>query len=536
MNTEPTPTPQPAPEVHTPKLPPIPAQTNTGKVSPIPPPVVQPVVKEDPTWWRKGAIPFIVLILAAAAADLYWPHSFSAGVGVGAGIAGLLLSVAIVLLRKDLSKGEIAFLLGMGIVNCVALLVSGNPLNYLIGLIVPFFIISMPTDKAEPDKQKVSYRTWWGYWTAHRPKNKEARKRAWRQIMPMLISILAAVALFIGFLTIFASGNPIVEIVWNWIVTKWNDLLEFLNISWDFVDHIILWFVGIVIFGLYTHKRNYFAPLPPVPARATESTTMLPHLPLFSLIGINMAFLVATSTDIAYLWFKNIPEGISQTAYLHNGADSIIWAAVLASSILIILFRRNGIARQSIATKIAGYLLVLQTFLLAASVYMRLFYQIADYGFTFRRILAGEFMLLGLAGLVVLVLYMACEGRFWRSAKICFGTMALMLIAGGIITPSRLAATLNMHYMDSNPHWKFSSMDYEYGRFDQIGNLAFAEMIYRQSPNGYMARGLQNAARNIVYRYESDSWTNFTLNDYYDYPTAKRILEDKEIEETSYTY
>jgi hypothetical protein len=51
-----------------------------------------------------------------------------------------------------------------------------------------------------------------------------------------------------------------------------------------------------------------------------------------------------------------------------------------------------------------------------------------------------------------------------------------------------------------------------------------------------MARGLQNAARNIVYRYESDSWTNFTLNDYYDYPTAKRILEDKEIEETSYTY
>lgn len=537
MNTELTPTPPPAPEGHQPKLPPIPAQTNTSKVLPIPPPVVQPVSKEDPTWWRKGAIPFIVLIFAAAAADLYWPHSFDSGIGVGAGIAGMLLTLAIVMLRKDLSKGETAFLLGLGIINCLALLVSGNPLNYLIGLIAPFFIIAMPTDKAEPTQKKVSYRTWWGYWTAQRPKNKEARKRAWRQIMPMCISLLAAVTLFIGFLTIFASGNPIVELVWNWIVTKWNDLLEYLNISWDFVDHIILWLVGIVIFGLYTHKRNYFAPIAQAaPAQPAEGTTLLPHLPLFSLIGINMAFLVATSTDIAYLWFKNIPEGISQTAYLHNGADSIIWAAVLASSILIILFRRRGIARQSVATKIAGYLLVLQTFLLAASVYMRLFYQIADYGFTYRRILAGEFMLLGLAGLVVLVLYMACEGRFWRSAKICFGTMALMLIAGGIITPSRLAATLNMHYMESNPHWEFTSMDYEYGRFNEVGNLAFAEMIYRQAPNGYMARGLINASYKIVRRYNTDSWTNFTLNDYYDLPTAKRILEDKEIEQQAYDY
>lgn len=535
MNTQETPAPttevattaQPEEKPATqPNLPPIPPKhtLSPSKVQPvIPPSPPTPKQVEDPTWWRKGAVPFIVLLLAAAAADFYWPRS--GGLGLGAGIAGILLTTGMVMLRKDLSKGEVAFLIGLALINFMALAVSGNALNYWAGLVAPFFILAIPSDKAEPESINIQTRHWWSYWLARRPKADTAKKGVLRSILPTLISLIAAVALFIAFLTIFASGNPVVEQVWQWIVSQWNNLVSYLNISWDFMWHLLYWGIGILAFGIYARRRPYAPKLPSVPAKPVEGITLLPHLPLFSLIGINAAFLVATSTDIAYLWFKNIPEGISQTQYLHDGADSIIWASILAALVLVVLFRRMGIARRSIAAKLAGYLLVIQTFLLAASVYMRLFYQICDYGFTYRRILAGEFLLLGLVGLVILVFYMACDGRFWRFAKICLGTLLLLVIAGGIITPSRLAATLNLYYMDSNPHWKFNSNDFRLSRFNTDSHLAFAEIIYHQNPNVDLYNRLYYTAKRIAEKEGKGDWTTFTLNHYYDLPAAKRILE-----------
>lgn len=515
-----------------PKLPPIPsALSGEALVRPAikaAPTTVLPKSIEDPRWWRKGAIPYIVLILAAAMADLYWVRT--GGLGLGAGIAGILLVLGMLMLRKDLSKGEIFFLIGLACVNGAALYVSGNMLNYLLGIAIPCFMISIPSDKGEPVSTNVSYRSWWGYWTARRPKQQSHGKAFFKHIMPTVISLLVGAALFIAFLSIFASGNPVVEQIWQWIVTKWNELLVYLNINWDFMWHLLHWFVGIMVFGIYARRRPYTPALAPVQPKVPTGTTLLPQLPLFSLIGINLAFLVATSTDIAYLWFKNIPEGISQTQYLHEGADSIIWAAILAALVLIVLFRSTGIARQSLAAKGAAYLLVIQTFLLAASVYLRLFYQICDYGFTFRRILAGEFLLLGLVGLIILVFYIATQGRFWRCAKVCLGIMLLLVIAGGIISPSRLAATLNMQYRHANPHWKFEAQDFGYGRFRAEEHLAFAEMVYRQSPSSRLAKDLLNAAHKIMRENEkNDSWLTFTLNHSQDLPAARRIVNDESI-------
>lgn len=491
------------------------------------------ICPKDPTWWRCGAVPFIVLILAAAACDFYIPH---AGIlGIGAGLGGLLLTAAILLLRKDLSKGEIYFLAVLSCINCMALLVSGNPLNYLLGLILPLMLLCTPSALAPKADPGVKYRGWLGYWLARREHISEKKNRLLRRVLPGFISLFTGIILFILFLTIFADGNPVVEQVWAWIVTQWNELVQFLNISWDFGVHVLCWGLGILIFSLYTMRRTYAAKTPPVVLPPTTGKSMLPMLPAFSLLGINAAFLITTCTDIAFLWLNNIPQGISQTQYLHNGADSITWASVLAAGILIILFRHNGQARRSVTAKIAGYLLVTQTFLLAASVYLRLYHQIADYGFTTRRILAAEFMLLGLAGLIVLVIYMVGGGRFWRCAKVCFGSMVLMLIAGGIISPQRLAATLNLRYMDSHPHWEFDASDYSIGRFNEIANLQFAEMVFRQHPTKAMAQRLVIAAQSIANEQENSNWTGFNLQRGQDLPTALRILEDPFIQDLANT-
>lgn len=491
---------------------------------------------QDPTWWRLGSVPFLVLVMVAAAADLAWPRE--AGWGLGAGIGSFLAINALLLLRKDFTRGEYWFLQGLGALNMLALFCTGFMLNWFLSIVIPFGIVMLPTPQTFTEPT-AHYRNWWSFWAARRPKSEENNSRfaSLRAALPLIICILAGLIFFIAFLCIFASGNPVVELVWNTLVDWWNRLVSFLQISWDFCLHVFYWLVGILWFGIYCFSRPLSIPTPPgeeTETQTTRDTTLLPYLPLCILIGINAAFAVATSTDIAFLWFGHVPEGISQTAYLHEGAISITWASVLASGLLVLLFRRNGQARKSGASRFFGYLLVAQTALLAISVYMRLYHQISDYGFTARRIQAAEAMLLGVAGLVILLCYMCTNGTFRKYLKVFAGTVTLMLIAFGAYSPVRLAGNLNLAFLNSHPHWNFTNKDFRLGRFDVKNNLTFAEYVFNKEKAEGSAEqfgfsylqedDLTDAALAVEKRARVGSWLTLNLSTMEDIPAAERIL------------
>ncbi|MBR5887370.1 MAG: DUF4173 domain-containing protein [Akkermansia sp.] len=509
---------------------------------PVPPAPPAPVVK-DPSWWKQGCVPFIVLILVVAAADLAWPRGV--GIGLGAALGSFLAINALLLLRRDFSRGEYWFLQGLAIINFLALFMCGSNISWISSLVLPFFIVMTSTARnyVEP---RTTYRNWWSYWFARRSdeEKKKGGMNTLRKLLPLLICILIGVSCFVGFLCIFAAGNPVVDIVWNTIIGWWNQLVELLQISRDFWFHVFHWIVGFVWFGFYCFSRRSSvssAPVAPPVAPATNGSTLLPYLPFCVLLGINAAFLIATSTDIAYLWFGSVPEGVSQTAYLHEGATSITWAAVLAAMILVLLFRRNGSARRSVFSRVLGYMLVIQTALLAVSVYMRLYYQIADFGFTTRRIEAAEALLMGLAGLVVLIIYMSSNGGFWKYTKICLSIALLMVVAFTAYSPARMAGTLNMMYVGTHPHWEFKRSDFRIGRFDISENLAFAEYVFNQTKDteandsgtgsydlirtyGMTEKNLKRAAEKVEARAAAGSWLNYTISMQQDIPAAERIL------------
>ncbi len=497
--------------------------------APAPPlPEVPPAPAEvkDPSWWRLGSVPFIVLILAAAAADFAQPILM--GGGIAAGIGCVLWIAALLLLRRDFSKPETCFLVALALTSFAALTVSGSTFNWVMAFVLPLILLTIPKPARSQELPQARFHTWWGYWLARRKAGQQGRGSWLRQILPMLITVFVGLILFITFLCIFASGNPVVLLVWNTICEWWNALVAWLELDWDIVWHAFLWCLGILAFGLYTFQRpTEPKPQPAAPAAESKTdTSLLPHLPLASLIGINLAFLIATGTDIAYLWFNRVPEGISQTDYLHDGAASITWAAALASAILVFLFRRKGSARQGKATRVAGYVLVLQTFLLAVSVYVRLYHQIDDYGFTTRRIQAAEALLLGLDGLVILICYMACSGAFWKYTRICLGSMLMLFVAFGICQPMELAGNLNQRYAPANPHWKFTPSDFCNGRFIVAENLAFALYVSRQQaePNEFFEDRLKTAAERIERRAAQGSWRYWTLSLHRDIPAAETIL------------
>ena len=353
---------------------------------------------KDPAWWRLGWVPCVVLMLVAAAADLCFPvlQMGMQYMGVGSGLGVLLFMTALLLLRRDFSRREQVFLILLAVIAATGLLVCGSSVGWVLALTLPFSVIMVCPGREVPVEDDVEYRSWWGYWRAHRSK---ANLGIIRKVLPMLISIVVGVVCFVAFLCIFASGNPVVQMVWEWLVQWWNLFMSYLQITEDFWVHAIIWGLGVLAFGIFTVQRplnrqfckeNAAAPEP-----VAAGSSMLPHLPFMVLLGVNLAFLISTATDVAFLWFHRVPEGISQTEYLYDGAESIIWAAVLAAVLLIYFFRRRGSVRRTVLARGLGYILLLQTLLLAGSVYVRLFYQIQQYAFTPLRILAAEFLLMG---------------------------------------------------------------------------------------------------------------------------------------------
>ena len=496
----------------------------------------------DPVWWRLGWVPYVVLVLVAAAADLCFPvlQSGLRLLGVGASVGVVLYMTALLLLRRDFHRNEQLFLGALALVSAAGLLVCGNHVGWIASLSLPFFVLIFNPGRPVLEEEGVEYRSWWAFW---RDQRRFAKPGKWREILPMAISILVGVVCFVAFLCIFASGNPVVEMVWNTITTWWNRIMEYLQISWDFWMHAIIWVAGLLAFGLLTFQR-VAKPLSQAPVEEPETApagrSMLPQLPLMVLLGVNLAFLVATSTDIAFLWFQRVPEGISQTDYLYEGAWSIVWASLLAVALLVYFFRRRGSVRRTVVARGLGYVLVGQTFLLAVSVYVRLYNQIAQYAFTPKRILACEFMLLGVAGLVILLCYMRSRAGILRYARLCAGCLGLMGLAFTINPPASLAGDLNLRYVASNPQWSFSTSDFRNSCFSVYDNLAFASYVYekeKQKCGGLAHDDLDASYRSRIMSFEarmkraaimveerSRSWTLFTLRAVWDRPAAEHVL------------
>lgn len=507
------------------------------------PAVPLPSSPEYPVWWRRSWFPFAVLLLAAAAGDLLAPRAslLSGGevvFGLGPAVGGVLLTLAILLLRRDIGRGEKVFLGMLGLSCGLAMAVSGSFLCWLMVILLPlFFMALIPTPLAACDR-KQRYYNWWSFWFFAQRSNRLSRLT---RLLPWLISILVGGVLFILFLCIFAGGNPVVELIWNYITETWNRLVAFLRIDWDFGLHVLLWVLGVLLFGFYSFRRPFSA----APAAAASVTapgrSVLPQLPLMMLLGINMAFMIVNASDMAYLWFRRVPEGISQTQYLHEGADSIIWASILASGILIFLFRASGSARRGVFTRGLGYLLVGQTILLALSVYLRLYYQIDDFGFTVRRVVAGEMMLFGVLGLAVLLGYMV-SGKFVRCLG--WGTAAglVLLALTQVNPPSSLAGDLNMRYGTSlvgaladseakySRGWRFSLSDFR-SRVPMSNNLTFALYVYDRSKDSLtpeerasFLEQMVSVAHNVEERVAQEGWFRWNWITHRDIPAAERIL------------
>lgn len=478
-----------------------------------------------PSWWRHGAIPLIALICSGFAMDFIMGTMQGWGIGTALGI--LLYTAAFLLLRKDISSKVRWLLIITALLNATATGMNLSPdacFNLLIAILLPFVVMtsSLSREKGNPYDPSEKYKSWWKY-KFFRLQQAQKTATGIGGKLPLVGSVIIGVILFLIFLSIFADGNPVVaafrETMNEWIGRYCSWLMPDATI---FV-HILLWFMGAFLFGLVTRHRplDSFAEDRPI----QPGKPWLPSLPTISLLFINLAFLINNGTDIAFLWLGTVPDGISQTAYLHDGADSIMLAAVLSAFMLLLLFRPSGSVRASKTGRILGFALAAQTGLLASSVALRLYYQIEDFGFSPNRITAGVYLLLGTGCLLFLFRYMARNGNWLRYGAHC-GALALVFLGlTGFRSTSQLSGDLNMMCMDSHPGWYFSDGDLL--RFNLPGNIPFALAVYQRLGGDTVAGANVHAMirETLFHSRERTNWRSFNLQEWQRKRQQRMFLE-----------
>lgn len=146
---------------------------------------------------------------------------------------------------------------------------------------------------------------------------------------------------------------------------------------------------------------------------------------LLVLAGVNLVFLLTNTLDAIYLWVRQSPpEGVATTDYLYGGVYGLVFVTLLAGGLLAILFNRQGGYRYRRALRWLGVLWIAQNVFLIGGVGFRLWLHVERFCLTPRRVELAFFLLLVLAGFVLLLIYVLRD----KSLRWLIGSNLLALL------------------------------------------------------------------------------------------------------------
>ena len=471
----------------------------------LPPPAIPPsllsqaknILTTPPIWWKTGPWhKFLAFLCAPLAFNLaFYTHT---GLGLGLALGILLFALGLWSLRKDISRKENICLWTFAAINASACVINGSlwSLWLSIGLLITFLLRSTSAQWGtnNPLILFLGVSLWWVYGLN---KLKGILKRLGKAPL-FIVSALTGIAVFLAFAKIIASNNPLVErLLSTWLEALGTLLADIFSSA--FVAQMFLAFLGIFIFSFLTIQRR--AKKEPQGVDTSLSSPqnpptrpLLPAFALMVLLGINAAFLLSNGTDIFYLWRHQVPEGISRTEYLHEGANGLMFITGVASLVLLLLFRPNSYTRTQKPCLWLGYLLSLQCGLIALSVGLRLLFQIHQYGFTSTRLCAALCLMIGFSFLVCLFVYLKKKQRFSRFLKSCTYCLFFFLTFLQFKNTYSWSNDLNLLFRSSFPHWNFSLGYFaqKYAGYEELPLLHAVIKEHAYELESLQAKALQN--------------------------------------------
>ena len=209
------------------------------------------------------------------------------------------------------------------------------------------------------------------------------------------------------FLFLLTSANPLIE--------KWISMMKPGNTtSYVSAARLLFWAMALSVVWPFIHVRwrgEHLVAVRLAEAVTPAQETRPDRLDFFgfttilcSLILFNLLFSVQTALDVTYLWGNaRLPDDITHASYAHRGAYPLILTALLAAGFVLAAMKPGRPAERSTVIRSLVYLWVAQNVLLVASSMLRLDLYVQIYLLTWWRVAAFVWMLLVMAGLLLIV-------------------------------------------------------------------------------------------------------------------------------------
>ena len=270
---------------------------------------------------------------------------------------------------------------------------------------------------------------------------------------------LAAAALGLIFVILFAVANPVINSWGRQIGDVINDLAKYVA-----PGRVLLWLVvGLWSWALLRGRVRGFRwraagkplvaiPLPPEARDAPvapvgDGTWTTTSLIVRCLVVFNAVFLLQNGLDWLYLFGgAKLPEGMSYAHYAHRGAYPLIAAALLAGLFVLTTFRPSSSAQGNSMCRRLVYAWLGQTVLLTFSSIWRLGLYVEAYSLSRWRLAAGIWMILVAVGLVSIV-WRIVAGRsnawLWQVNALI---LMLVLYVGSFVNFDGVIAQYNVRH------------------------------------------------------------------------------------------
>jgi hypothetical protein len=263
-----------------------------------------------------------------------------------------------------------------------------------------------------------------------------------------LIAWIVPSGIFVVFLALFASANPLIE--YRLMQIDLRVLLNFLSFP-----RAAFWIVTACIIWPLIHRRIQRRPARES-GQAVAAVAAEPSAPdhllgekamLRSLILFNALFALQTGLDVTYLWGDaSLPHGMSHAEYAHRGAYPLIVTALLGAGFVLVAMRPNGPAKQCRLIRPLVLLWTGQNILLVVSSIFRLDLYVAAFSLTCWRLAAFIWMGLVAAGLLLILMQIVLKKPISWLVTANAATLALVLYGCCFINAPFVVASYNIEH------------------------------------------------------------------------------------------
>jgi len=262
-----------------------------------------------------------------------------------------------------------------------------------------------------------------------------------------LIGWIVPLSVFMIFLALFSSGNPLIEYRLMQI-----DLRVLFNVL-D-LQRMAFWLLVLCAIWPLILRR-----IRSIPNQASESSSTVATEPsdfdylfgvqamLRSLVLFNALFALQTGLDLVYLWGgATLPDGMSHAEYAHRGAYPLIVTALLAAGFVLIAMRPGGPAEQSRLIRPLVLVWTGQNVLLVVSSILRLDLYVAAFSLTYLRLAALIWMVLVAAGLLLMLIQIMLKKPNSWLVTANAATLALVLYGCCFLNAPWVVASYNIEH------------------------------------------------------------------------------------------